>query len=212
MQALPTDVLTLLRSTTAARHAQLDAAMPLARPAADLRDYAAHLRLLRPWLATWEDWLLDPRQGQGGPFACAALPPVRRTALIDADLQLLPPATPAAATADAAPSVPPLPAAAAWRWGVAYVIEGAQLGAQVLARRLGAQLAPHPLAALRQSQPRWPVFVPALRAAVQSPADQALAAAGACAAFDSLLQRLPANVTAQAGAGVKSQAASGARA
>lgn len=213
MQAQPNDVLILLRSATAARHARLDDAMPLAKPTAGLRDYAAHLRLLRPWLAAWEAWLLDPRQGEGGPYASAAhagsdvaLAPLRRTALIDADLQGLPPAH----VFDEAPPMPPMPCAPAWRWGVAYVIEGAQLGAQVLARRLGPQLAPHPLTALRQSQPRWPVFVPALRAAVQSPADQALAVAGACAAFDTLLGRLPGEARVHAIAGPMSDVSAGA--
>lgn len=190
-----TDVLAALRGATAERHARLDRALPLADPDAGAAHYAEHLRLLRPWLKAWEDWLLAAPHAASGPYAPEALAPVRRTPLFDADLALLPspPATDAASTASAwQATLPPSPAPAAWRWGVAYVIEGSQLGAQVLARQLGERLAPHPLAALRQGTPRWPAFIAALRGAVQAPADIAQAVQGACLAFDTLLQRVPA--------------------
>ncbi|WP_200955859.1 biliverdin-producing heme oxygenase [Massilia sp. Root418] len=99
------------------------------------------------------------------------------------------------------PAAPPTMAAialdgsAAWRWGVAYVVEGSQLGGIVLHRRLSASLAPHPLRYLHGGGvppgPRWQLFLTRLRAEVTAPADIAQACAGACAAFDALIARLP---------------------
>lgn len=66
----------------------------------------------------------------------------------------------------------PSGASAAYRWGVAYVVEGSQLGGAVLYKRLAQQLAPHPLRYLRGAGeagpgPRWRAFMEALRAGVR---------------------------------------------
>jgi heme oxygenase len=91
---------------------------------------------------------------------------------------------------------------AAYRWGVAYVIEGARLGGAVLYRRLGAQLAPHPLTYLQGSAagpgPRWQAFLRAARAQVVGEAAIAEACAGACDAFDSIIGLLDAAGAADA--------------
>jgi heme oxygenase len=94
----------------------------------------------------------------------------------------------------------PRDASAAYRWGVSYVIEGAQLGGAVLYQRLASALAPHPLLYLRGETagpgPRWRSFMLALRAAVQTTNDLEQACAGACDAFDRILAlRTPAHDT-----------------
>ena len=177
------DVLAALRAATHDRHELLDSGMPLARPAPDLDDYAAHLTMVRDWLLQLLPWL---DSYQDGPQA--VLPRVERLALIDADLNepgMPPVRTPAVA------DTWPAGASAAYRWGVCYVIEGSQLGGKVLYGKLSERLAPHPLRYLRGSDagpgPRWRLFMLALKEHVTSPDDIAQACAGACAAFDSML-------------------------
>lgn len=178
------DALGALRAATAERHTLLDSGLPLAGESPTLDDYASHLRMLRTWLAPIEDWLAS------GAGPRDALAPLRRVPLIDADLR--------------DPSVTrkrdPMPreqapwppnASAAYRWGVAYVAEGSQLGGAVLYQRLAAQLAPHPLAYLRGDAagpgPRWRSFMLALNENVRSEEEVADACTGACDAFDRIL-------------------------
>lgn len=181
------DPLAALRAATARRHELLDSSLPIGAPEASLRDYAAHLALLRAWLAPLQAWSMTYADGpQGTPdFDNGA-----RLALIDADLTE--PGMPAAPVADM-PVTDGWPdgASAAWRWGVAYVVEGSQLGGAVLYARLRERLAPHPLRYLQGQAdgpgPRWRAFMQALRAHVRTPAEIAEACAGACAAFDRIL-------------------------
>jgi len=186
--ARESDVLVALRQGTAARHERLDSSLPLSKPDATLADYAYHLQLLRAWLAPMQAWL----DGFGdGPQGAGGLPAAPHRSLIDADL-----AEPVLA-GSAAPDFPAMPAwpheaSAAYRWGVAYVVEGSQLGGTVLYKRLAAQLAPHPLRYLRGAGedgpgPRWRAFMLALRAEVRSEEEIAEACAGACDAFDRIL-------------------------
>lgn len=188
--ARESDVLAALRQATAARHERLDSGLPLASPDATLADYAAHLQLLRAWLAPIHPWLAGFADGPQGALGLDA---ASHLALIDADL-----ADPAlagyVAAAGAAPDAAPWPrdASAAYRWGVAYVIEGSQLGGAVLYKRLAGQLAPHPLRYLRGAGeggpgPRWRGFMEALRAGVRGDEQAAEACAGACDAFDRIL-------------------------
>ncbi len=178
------DVLDALRDATASRHAELDQAMPLAHAAPTLQHYQEHLALLRSWLAPIEAWESGYADGPQDP---ALLPPAPHLPQIEADLAH--PTLPAAA---------PLPAAAwsgrddaAYRWGVAYVIEGSRLGGTVLHRRHAERLAPHPLRYLQADGvppgPRWQHFIRTLRAQVRDSDAIAAACAGACAAFDSLI-------------------------
>ena len=182
------DVLAALRQATAARHERLDSALPLAAHDATLADYASHLQLLRDWLFPLQAWLNGYGDGPQGP---AGLAPAPHLALIEADL-----AEPVLACYDGAAHLDAVPwpqdASAAYRWGVAYVVEGSQLGGTVLYKRLAAQLAPHPLRYLRGAGedgpgPRWRAFMLALRAEVRSEQDIAEACAGACDAFDRIL-------------------------
>jgi len=184
--AHPADPLAALRCATASRHEQLDSGLPIGAPDATLADYAAHLELLRAWLAPLEAWLAD---FPDGPRCGPAFDLAGRLALIDQDLAQ--PGMPA--PAPAAGTVPPWPpaASAAYRWGVCYVIEGSQLGGAVLHQRLRDRLAPHPLRYLKGVDagpgPRWRVFMQDLRAHVHGPAEIAEACSGACAAFDGIL-------------------------
>ncbi|QYG04176.1 biliverdin-producing heme oxygenase [Massilia sp. NP310] len=177
------DALAALRAATSARHERLDSGLPLSGPAPDVHDYATHLTMVRDWLAPLQGWLDGFADGPQ-----TVLPALGRLALIDADLNEpgMPPLR--------APSHPhawPQDASAAYRWGVAYVIEGSQLGGKVLYGKLSERLAPHPLRYLRGADegpgPRWRAFMLALKEHVKSPDEIADACAGACAAFDSIL-------------------------
>jgi heme oxygenase len=182
------DVLAALRHATAARHERLDSALPLAADDATLADYASHLHLLRDWLLPLQAWLDGYGDGPQGP---AWLAPAPHLALIEADLaESVLAAYDGAAHLDARPW--PLDASAAYRWGVAYVVEGSQLGGAVLYKRLAEQLAPHPLRYLRGAGeagpgPRWRAFMLALREQVTTPEASIEACTGACDAFDRIL-------------------------
>jgi heme oxygenase len=181
------DVLTALREATAQQHADLDSRTPLAAPAPGLRAYHDHLRLLEAWLAPIQRWLEDDG---GDPRTDLA----RRDylGLIRADL-----AHPALAGMPSSALETdlrwPSQAGAAYRWGVAYVIEGSQLGGAVLYKRLAERLAPHPLDYLRGAGspgPRWQQFIAALRGAVTTAAQIEEACRGARQAFDNLIALL----------------------
>lgn len=181
------DALAALRAATSERHERLDSGLPLSGPAPDLHDYAQHLTLVRDWLAPLQAWLGGFADG---PYT--VVPAVERLALIDADLN-----EPGMPPLRAASNPHPWPhdASAAYRWGVAYVIEGSQLGGKVLYGKLAGRLAPHPLRYLRGAAdgpgPRWRDFMGALRAHVTTPDDIAQACSGACKAFDAILALAP---------------------
>jgi heme oxygenase len=181
------DVLTALRQATAQRHAELDTRTPLAAEAPDLRAYHDHLRLLEAWLAPIQRWLDQDAEGARSRLA-------RRDylGLIRADLAH--PALAGMTTRVGAEDMQWAPREGdAYRWGVAYVIEGSQLGGAVLYKRLARRLAPHPLDYLRgegSPGPRWQLFLAALRGAVTTPSRIEEACRGAQQAFDSLIALL----------------------
>jgi heme oxygenase (biliverdin-IX-beta and delta-forming) len=181
------DPLAALRAATASRHAALDGGLPIGAPDASLDDYTAHLALLRAWLGPLHRWLSGFADGMA--FDHGA-----RLGLIENDLaEAGVPVhggghTLTVTLTDAWPAA----ASPAYRWGVHYVVEGSQLGGAVLYERLRARLAPHRLRYLKGEAggpgPRWRAFMQALRANVRTPAEIADACAGACAAFDSILE------------------------
>lgn len=173
-----------LRQATSSRHEQLDGGLPLAHDGAGLAEYALHLQLLRDWMAPLNAWLMGFDDGPQGPDG---LPAIDRMSLLEADL--LEPGMALRAPLKVAPW--PAHASPAYRWGVLYVVEGAQLGGAVLYQRLHAALAPHPLRYLRGDPagpgPRWRAFMLALKEHVTTEKEIADACAGACAAFDRIL-------------------------
>ncbi|WP_186128754.1 biliverdin-producing heme oxygenase [Burkholderia gladioli] len=186
-QATP-PVLARLREATGEQHELLHGLMPLAAPSPTLSDYLSHLLVLRAWLAPLEPWLAA--RGDGLAAHAAAVPPVDRRALIDADL--------AAAPRDAVPAGPaslapwwPADADRAYRWGASYVIEGSQMGGAVLYQQLHERLAPHPLDFLASGRnglsARWKAFVRCLAAEVIGPDEIDAACRGAVDAFDRLV-------------------------
>lgn len=189
------DVLASLRTATSALHDKLDRAMPLSHGTPTLDDYRDHLLILRAWLAPLETWLAGFGDGPQDP---ALLPAAMRTPILRQDLAH--PATPPGGVTVPDIDVGTLPADAAYRWGLCYVIEGSQLGGAVLYRQLAERLAPHPLQYLgagRTPGPRWQQFIHALRANVREPAEIAQACAGAKRAFEDLLDRVPATAGAR---------------
>jgi heme oxygenase len=180
----PPDPIAALRQATGAQHDILDTGLPLALPDAGLPAYIAHLQMLSAWLRPIEAW---SSQFTDGPQQRGLLPAADRLALIDADMRsagaVAPPTQDGASWPDGA--------SAAYRWGVAYVVEGSQLGGAVLYKRLAGRLAPHPLAYLKPGAdgpgPRWRAFMAALREQVRSETELADACAGARDAFDRIL-------------------------
>ncbi|MES2186432.1 MAG: biliverdin-producing heme oxygenase [Pseudomonadota bacterium] len=178
------DALAALRAATRDIHAHLDSALPLARGDATLADYTQHLHALSDWLAALDGAVAGP----GAPAAPAgwAQRQQGRRERIALDLRDCG-GLPAAETSGAAANLPP--GRPGFGWGVAYVVEGSQLGGTVLYRRLHERLAPHPLRYLRGDggASPWPAFTAELRRAVATPAATAAACAGAVAAFGLLV-------------------------
>ncbi|MBJ2159323.1 biliverdin-producing heme oxygenase [Variovorax sp. IB41] len=193
------DVLRPLRAATQALHEALDSQLPIARADASLADYAAHLRALRPWLQAVRAALAAP--GVPGLDRLARRTD-RRLAALALDLDDLG-APSAGAHGTARESVDAMPAALseeaardpAFAWGLAYVVEGSQLGGMAMHKRLAPRLAPHPM---RYFQPvdapcgpaaQWKDFVAQLGAALADPAAEESARRGATAGFRSLMPR-----------------------
>lgn len=183
--------LVALRAATRLLHAQVDAAMPLAMEGRHtLVDYAAHLQLMQRWLSPFRPWFSDVDD------ECMGYSDVVHAQLSAIALDL----------AEIASPVPqPLAqcqgnrlfgadAGTAYRWGVAYVIEGSRLGAAALHAHLRPMLQPHPLRYLRgegeSRAGRWREFLSTLEVQVRTPVQIADCCSGARAAFDAMLQVL----------------------
>ncbi len=201
------EVLRPLRNATQALHEALDSRLPIARENASLADYAAHLRALRPWLEAVRQALAAP--GDPG-LDRVARRTDRRLAALALDLEdagAAPAGEGAAASAEPPepPFAPQLAEAArepAFAWGLAYVLEGSQLGGMAMHKRLGPRLAPHPM---RYFQPvdapdglaaQWKDFVAQLAAALRDPAAVGSAPRGAVAGFETLMPRFGLQVAA----------------
>jgi len=189
------DVLRPLREATHELHETLDSHLPIAREEATLADYAAHLRALRPWLQAVREALAAP--GIPGLDRIAARTD-RRLAALALDLDDI--GTPAGDVREVPGRECTLAQQAArepaFAWGLAYVLEGSQLGGAAMHKRLAPRLAPHPM---RYFQPvdaasaglaaQWKEFVAQLAAALAGPAAVDAARRGAVAGFQSLMPR-----------------------
>jgi heme oxygenase len=187
----PGAALARVRWATGARHATLDARLPIARDDAGLAEVAAHLCLLRAWLGPMAAWLA---RFSDGPQAAAHPSAGDRLAGLTDDLARLAGLASGHAPRTTPPADDPRPwpmtADAAYRWGVAYVVEGSALGGRVLARRFAPALgglALHTLADDEAVSRRWRAFLDAFDAALRDETAIATACAGACDAFDHLL-------------------------
>ncbi|MDA8521303.1 biliverdin-producing heme oxygenase [Acidovorax sp. NCPPB 4044] len=187
--------LAALRQSTGQQHAQLDSGLPVGRDGATLHDYAFHAGALSAWLQA-----LGPSLalGDGGLQALRIGMDTQRLQALRLDLEDAAdtawPEPCADTQATVAAAVARFPARqAAVAWGIAYVVEGSQLGGQWLYRRLVSPLAPHPLRYLQGSGPetgaRWRKFLAGLDHRIRSPGDIDAACAGAQAAFEGLQRR-----------------------
>ncbi|WP_236698538.1 biliverdin-producing heme oxygenase [Xylophilus sp. Leaf220] len=189
--AAAADPVAALRSATHDIHQQLDSSLPLAAPDASLADYVQHLQAVAWWL----DAMAPIWSTAGAPAEWSGLQE-RRLAHARADLQDAHAPVPVPTALDTAAAETLRHAAAAeplaYAWGLAYVVEGSQLGGAMLHRRLQARLAPHPLRYLQGDAAvgaRWKSFMSDLRAAVRTPAETAAAVRGAQAGFGALVGR-----------------------
>nr|WP_277346326.1 biliverdin-producing heme oxygenase [Solimonas marina] len=171
-----------MRAATRQRHAALDATLPIAAEDAGKAEYAPYVAAMWGWLSGFEQHLWQ----QDWPATIDATARDGKRCWLEADLQ--------AAGLDPADlprwqSTLPLDTVA-HRYGVAYVIEGAQLGGSVLARRLESRLAPWPMRWLRgygdATGANWRAFLEHLQRDVSTPLQIEAAAHGACLAFDTL--------------------------
>ncbi|GKS89148.1 biliverdin-producing heme oxygenase [Acidovorax sp. SUPP2539] len=197
-----TDCLSALRRTTKESHAQLDASLPLGRADASLEDYRHHTLALSAWLTALQPHLaalesLVPGFDFARParlhalhadwLATHAAPPHAKDGFGDTSGCTQEMAAQAFSAFGA-------PGHAAVCWGLAYVVEGSQLGGQFLYQRLAPRLAPHPLRYLQGlgagTGLRWKHFTRLLDTHVQSRFDIQAACAGARAGFDGLRQQL----------------------
>lgn len=169
-----------LRDGTRDRHEALDQGLALADGNVSPARYVAYLRAMLGWLEPVENrlWQLD------WPATLRAEDRDGKSALIRADLR-------AAGDSAPVPQCPDAPrprAADAYALGVAYVVEGSQLGGRFLAKRLETLAPPLPLGYLRGYSddvgPLWKGFLLHLDEAAQGHETQALR--GAQDAFDSL--------------------------
>lgn len=189
-------VLHALRTATGALHQRLDSQLPLARPDATLADYLRHLAALQPWLRRMRSCIETADDESLGAVASRI---DEGLAALESDLAHA--ASPAGAVAPADAKdlgrarcrTEPVPAA--YAWGVAYVVEGSQLGGAVMYRRLYPRLEPHPMRYFARAGEgggvgaTWRGFVDAMASAVRSPEAVAAAQRGAVDAFEDLLPR-----------------------
>lgn len=172
----------ILREGTRARHEALDQGLALTTGDIDRDAYLSYLRALLGWLEPLEArlWRLD------WPDSLQACARAGKSAWIRADLTAAGDASPVPQCPDA----PRLHAADAYALGVAYVVEGSQLGGRFLARQLADVSPALPLRYLRgygeQVGPMWKAFLNHLDTAAGGPEQEARALQGARDAFDSL--------------------------
>ena len=175
------DALAALREATHALHSRLDGGLPIAQSGTTADDYLQHVAIIGDWLADIDRLDMSAGAWPAGWQAAQA----GRQSRISQDLGA-PARTGAASPGETGLPAGPLPSAFAW--GVAYVVEGSQLGGSMLYRRLHERLAPQTLHYLAGdgTTGRWPRFTAALRSALATPGEIDDACSGARWAFVNL--------------------------
>ena len=178
--------LALIREVTRPAHEELEARLHISRPDVDSEAFQLYLRSMYGWLAPVESILWDESRWPDD-FDVTARNV--KAGWLEEDL----------VAAGGQQGLPEVASAAPWltenasfpeRLGSAYVIEGAQLGGQVLRRRLEGKVAPWPSRWLLgygdQTGTMWRAFVEGLKRALVPERDANEAAKAAAAAFSHL--------------------------
>lgn len=177
--------LSALRTSTASAHARLDSELEVAAPGATRQAYLDYLQDMHGWLRAFEQQLWS----SAWPEDVDAAARDGKLGWIEKDLAS---AGMQAACIEALPRARFAPdlARQASRFGLAYVIEGSQLGTKELARRLRAPLGnwePRWLEGYGTSNgSKWRGFLHALERHVRTPQEIDEACAAAAAGFASL--------------------------
>ncbi|SNS79428.1 Heme oxygenase [Noviherbaspirillum humi] len=176
-----------LRAATRQAHDDLETHLAIARPGAGAAEYHAYLKALWGWMAPFEERLwtapwpatieAPARNGKRHWIA----EDLRRFDIDERELTALP----------GGAFTPDLTSAAA-RFGLAYVIEGSQLGTQVIRKNLEPALAPWNPRWLQGYGPetgrRWRDFTDAIEMHLDDDEARRIAAEAAKAAFRSLAE------------------------
>lgn len=177
--------LAAMRSATRTLHEQLESTLTVARPGAGRDDFVHYLQDMWGWLSCFEvplwqaEWPAEIDAGHRD----------GKLAWIESDLRAAG-LTPAAIASLPVAAYRPMLDTPARRFGVAYVIEGAQLGTRVLARRFEAVLGgwmPRWLQGYGEDQARyWRSFTACAENMLDGHDERREAAAAAAEAFASL--------------------------
>jgi len=190
-----TEPLKALRQATHERHRALEAGLLVARKDIGQAIYVDYAAAMLGWMEPLESTLWN----RAWPAELEAHARADKSAWLKVDLRAaglderdLPRCSPLTSTNSI--SVSDKTDELAFWWGVAYVIEGAQLGGQVLLRRLGDRLSPIPGRWLRgygaYTGQRWLTLVRLLNRSLDGAPQLALACRGAQTTFDHLRQWL----------------------
>jgi heme oxygenase len=179
----------VLREATRAIHDDFETGLKIAAPGAGRDDYLVFIGAMYGWLQPFETQLWQA----GWPAHMAPEARSHKSSWLEADLRTAGLEEAAIAQLPRADSTLHL-ASAAQRIGTAYVLEGAQLGSQLLSRTLGPRLAPWPARWLagygEQASAYWLAFRKEAELHLEDDAARAEAAAAARAAFSTLAQWL----------------------
>jgi len=174
-----------LRQATQEIHAAFEFELKVAKPAAGKNDYQIFIQAMWGWLSPFEKILWQAEW----PHEIDALSRNGKSAWLHSDLR-------SAGLQDDDIAALPLSScnldmtSPSARFGVAYVIEGAQLGSQVLAKRLGPILQPWPTRWLTgygaESSAKWRQFMLSAETSLGSEEASRIAAHSARQTFTSL--------------------------
>ncbi|HEU4852145.1 MAG TPA: biliverdin-producing heme oxygenase [Telluria sp.] len=183
----PSPALDSLRASTALAHARLESQLAVAAPGATRATYLEYIQDMHGWLRAFEQQLWSAPW----PAEVEAASRAGKLEWIECDLASA--GIPAAGiSALPRPAFAPDLARQASRFGLAYVIEGSQLGTKELGRRLRAQLGDWEPRWLQgygaATGSKWRGFLHALERHVRTPQEINEACAAAAAGFASLAE------------------------